>query len=67
LPHYRFVKPVVIESDDEHHDPRTFNKRRHRFTNERVVAVAEGSTVRFIWRGTSWSVERKYLAQIIQD
>jgi hypothetical protein len=62
MPHYRFVEPVVVESDDEHHD-----KRCHRFTNERIVARAEGSTVRFIWQGTSWSVERKYLARIIQD
>jgi len=66
MPHYRFVEPVVVESDDMH-DPRTLNKRRHRFTNERVVVMAEGTTVKFIWRGTSWRVERKYLARVISD
>jgi hypothetical protein len=63
---YRFVEPVVVESDDAH-DHHTHIKRRHCFTNERVVAMGEGSTVRFIWRGTSWTVERKYLARVIPD
>jgi hypothetical protein len=63
---YRFIEPVVVESDDVH-DRRTVSKRRHRFTNERIVVMADGSTVRFIWRGTSWSVERKYLARVISD
>jgi hypothetical protein len=63
MPHYRFVEPVVVESDD----PDSLNKRRHRFTNERIVVMAEGSTVKFNWRGTSWSVQRKYLARLISD
>jgi hypothetical protein len=66
MPHYRFVEPVVLESDIAHHLP-TLNKRRHRFTNERVIAIAEGKTVRFNWRGASWSVERRYLAQVMSD
>jgi hypothetical protein len=65
MPQYRFVEPVVVESDDAHDAGAA--KRRHRFTNERIVVRAEGSTVRFIWRGTSWSVERKYLARVISD
>jgi hypothetical protein len=32
-----------------------------------IVVMGDGSTVRFIWRGTSWSVERKYLARVISD
>jgi hypothetical protein len=45
-----FVEPVVVESDDVH-DPGTLKgRRRHRFTNERIVVMAEGTTVRFIWR-----------------
>jgi hypothetical protein len=66
MPQYRFVEPVVVESDDAH-DPGTLNKRRHRFTKERIVVMGDGSTVRFIWRGASWSVERKYLARVISD
>jgi hypothetical protein len=63
---YRFVEPVVVDSDGTQTPP-TLNKRRHRFTNERVLAMAEGNTVKFVWRGTSWSVERKYLARVISD
>jgi hypothetical protein len=66
MTHYRFVEPVIVESDDAL-DSRSSNKRRHRFTNERITVVAEGNTVSFVWRGASWSVERKYLARVITD